>query len=258
MMALSNRKKPSLIIKLTDDYKVNLNNKYWFIEVENYVWMRHASKHFKNLTFRDWLQDQVKPFRKSIYIKILSRKKPKSKRASFSLTGLYDTYSDYKRKKSMHITFYHWGWPKFSQPNFKERVLHDFIKTLVHELNHLKQSRKRRYNLYDWTGKYLENPDEIDSFALNSAQSLVTRFGVEKAKNIAKEFKTKDSHCIEFTQYKKLNNDAVKEKFIKRVLKYIAVYEDFQKENSKEQIFCLILKQKNSLTRKNIKDQLSA
>lgn len=256
MMAKNKSKKPSLIIKLTDDYKVNLNDKYWFIQVENYVWMRYVSKHFKNLTFKDWLNEQVNPFRTSVNIKILSRKKPKNKRASFSLTGLYDTYSDYKKKKAMHITFYHWGWPEFSRPNFKERVLHDFIKTLVHELNHLKQSRKRYYNLYDWHGDYLDNPDEIDSFALNSAQSLVTRFGAIQAKNIAKEFKTKDSHCKEFTQYKKLDNDLVKEKFIKRVLKYIGIYEDFQKEYSNEQMFCLILKQKDSLTRKNIKDQI--
>lgn len=252
---MAKRRKPSLIIPITDDYKVNLANKYWFIELENYIWLRHATKYFKNVTFKEWVQDQVHPFRKMVYIKILSRNKPKNKRSSFTITGLYDSWEDFKKRKSMSVTFYHWGWPSFSRPMMKEKVLHTFIKTIVHELNHMKQSRKRNYGMCDWRGDYLENPDEIDSFALNSAQSLVTRFGVDEAIEIAKNFKTKDSHCSEFTQYYKVQNRNVRERFIKKVLKYINIYADYKKEHSQEQIFTLILKQKDSLTRKKIKDQ---
>jgi len=252
------KRRPTLIVRVTDDFKVNLKKKYWFIEVEDYFWTRFATKHFKNITFKEWLDYQLRPLKKTTVVRILSRKKPRNKQASFAVGGLYDAYADSKKQKAIWLAIYRFGWPAYSRSGVKERLTNLIIKTIVHELNHTKQSRIRNYHMTTWDGDYYENPDEVDSYALNSAQSLVARFGVTDAKIRASKFCTKDSHCKEFIDYFKVKNIDVRQKFIKRVLKYISIYESYEQEYGKDKLLCYHIRKKKALTRKRIKKQINA
>lgn len=234
---------------------VSLNQKYWFIEVENYFWLRYVSKHFRNVTFEDWMLYQLEPVRKYITVKVLARKKPRRQRPFLCIAGWYDTFLDKKRRKPISLIIYRHGWPSFSQIRSREHFLNYMIKTLVHELNHQKQSRKKNFRNYNWHGDYLSDPDEIDSFALNAAQSLVARFGVDDAYDRVTKFRTRDSHCLEFRDYAQLDDTGVQQKFVKQVIKYINIYKDYQARYGKDALFSYRIHRQTKHTRRQIKSQ---
>lgn len=234
---------------------VNLSQKYWFIEVENYFWLRYVSKHFRNVTFENWMQYQLDPIRKHTTVKVLARKKPRLQQPFLCIAGWYDTLQDTKSRKCISLIIYRFGWPTFSRITAREHFLNHMIKTLVHELNHQKQSRKKNFQNYHWYGDYLSDPDEIDSFALNAAQSLVARFGVEQAYKRVIKFKTRDSHCLEFRDYVEVGDLAVQRKFITRVFKYINVYKDYQEKYGKDAIYSYRINRRSKHTRRHIKRQ---
>ena len=250
-------KAPSLVFKLTDDFKINLKRRYWFIEVEQYFWTRYATKHFKNATFKEWLDYQLVDLRKNITIRIISEKKPLPSQRRFAASGLYDSYADKIKKKPITVAIWRWTWPDYAEPGSKERLMHLIIKTLVHELNHMRQSRTRNY-WNGWTGygnvSYWQDPDEIECYALNAAQSLVARYGIKGARDRAIKFKTKDSHCSELNEYATRTDEHIQQKFIKKVLRYIETYESYEKEQGK--LFCYRLRKHGAITRNKIKSMV--
>jgi hypothetical protein len=243
--------RPSLVVRLTEDFKVNLNRRYWFIEVEQYFWSRYASKHFKNVSFKEWLDYQIVDLRKYINIRMVAEKKPLPEQRKFAVSGLYDSYADKKKKKAITLAIWRWNWPEYAEPGSKERLMHLLIKTLVHELNHVRQSRTRNYwaNYVPW--EYWQDPDEIECYALNAAQSLVARYGIKGARDRAIKFKTKDSHCSELNEYAVRTDEYVQQKFIKKVLRYIETYESYEKEGGK--LFCHRIKKHGAITKSKIK-----
>lgn len=256
---VKSKRKPSLRFRLTEDYVVNLNRKNWFIDVEQYLWTRFASKQFKNATFRDWLEYLLEPMRPYLSIRIVNCKSTDERSLSHALAvgGAYDNFVDKKKKKPIKLTVYHWKWPDYSAPHIKEWFAHEIFKTIVHELNHLKQGRKKNYSFDHWVGPYLEDPDEIDSYALNAAQGLVARFGVREAKKRVANFKTRDSHCSELCSYAKIDNLVVQSRFLKRLLKYINVYEEYEYMHGKHKLNSYKLHRKHARTRQAIKKQIS-
>jgi len=254
-VAVRKSKKPSLRIRVTQDLTVNLDQKYWFIEVENYFWLRYVSKHFRNVTFEDWMNYQLEPIRRHVNIKVLARRKPKQVSPYLCVAGWYDTFLDMKKRKPISLIIYRHGWPTFSRIASREHFLNYMIKTLIHELNHQKQSRKKLFKNYCWDGEYLADPDEIDSYALNAAQSLVARFGVDGAIKRATSFRTKDKHCCEFHDYAALEDNAVQQKFIKRVFKYIEVYRSYQAQHGEDSVYSHRIHRASRRTRRQIKSQ---
>jgi len=251
------KRRPTLTVRITDDFRINLSKKYWFIEVENYFWSQFASKHYKNITFREWFDFQLEPLKKSMVVHVYPRKKPDKGKENtfFAFGGWYDSIADRKRKKPIRVHIWFWRKPHYSRLGVKERFVNLLIKTVVHELNHAKQSRTRNYHLTNWSGDYYKNPDEIDSYALNSAQSLVARFGVDGARNRAKKFKTTDSHCSEFKDYFSMKDEGVRQNFIKKVLKYIGIYESYESEFGTDNLLCYRIKRHAAHSRRHIKKQ---
>jgi hypothetical protein len=253
-----NKSKPTLKVKISDDFVVDLAQKYWFIEVENYFWLRYATKHFRNVKFQDWMLYQLDPIRKYVNVKVLTRRKPRNKLPFVCVAGWYDTALDAKKRKAISVIVYRHGWPDFARVRDREHFLNYMIKTLVHELNHLKQSRKKNFKFHHWYGDYLEDPAEIDCFALNSAQSLVARYGVERAKAYAVKFKIRDSHCYEFSDYVQLKNENVKKRFIKKVLRYISIYAAYQNQFGDAALYSYRINKQTRHTRRQIKNQQSS
>lgn len=253
-MAKSKRK-PSLRFRLTEDYVVNLNRKNWFIDVEQYLWTRFASKQFKNATFKDWLEYLLEPMRSYLNIRIVHCRSKEERKLShaFAVGGLYDDHLDLRKKKPIRITVYHWKWPDYSAPGVKEWLANEIFKTITHELNHLKQGRKKNCKFKEWHGEYLEDPDEIDSYALNAAQGLVARFGIRDARKRVAKFKTRDNHCNEMASYAKVDNKQVRERFLKRVLKYILVYEEFESLYGKNKLYSYRIRKFNAMPKKKLK-----
>lgn len=254
-MAIRKRKRPTLRIKVAEDLTVNLGQKYWFIELENYFWLRYVSKHFRNVSFEDWMQYQLDPVRQHVNIKVLARRKPRQGQPFVCVAGWYDTFLDSTARKPISLIIYRHGWPDFSKIASREHFLNYMIKTLVHELNHQRQSRKKNFKNYSWYGPYLEDPDEIDSYALNTAQSLVARFGTAAAVKYAINFKSRDAHCYEFDDYARLDNTQVQQKFIKRVLKYIDIYRSYEKEFGPGSLFSHRINKNTRRTRRQIKER---
>jgi len=252
---VKSKRKPSLRFRLTEDYIVNLNRKHWFIEVEHYLWTRFASKQFKNATFRDWLLYLVEPLRPYIDVRIVycSLKGKHKPIDTFAVGGVYEDHLDKRKKKPIKLKIYRWDWPDYSTPGAKEWLANEIFKTITHELNHLKQGRKKNYRFLEWHGEYLEDPDEIDSYALNAAQGLVARFGIREARKRVAKFKTRDSHCTELASYAKLDNIRVQARFIKRLIKYIDMYEEYEALNGKNKLSSYKIHYKRALTRRKIK-----
>lgn len=254
MAHYKNKKLPRHCFKLTNDFTINLNKKYWFIEVENYYWQRFANVRFKNTSFRDWLNYIIEPSKPYINIKVAKQPIPKTTtiKSKIRVGGYYEL--DKRKCKPLHIRFWHWGWPEYSEAGRKEWVMHEYIKTLVHELNHAKQHHSRNNIAFYWDGGYYEDPNEIDSYALNTAQALVARFGTTEAKKKIGGMKTKDTFCSELINYSKLENTQVKHKFMKKTLKYIEVYESYEREWGEDYLFCFRIRKGQSTSRQKIKE----
>lgn len=62
----------------------------------------------------------------------------------------------------------------------REPFVHELYDALKHELLHAKQAKKRKTD-YHARDEYLTNPDEVEAYAMNIADQLTRKVGVEEA-----------------------------------------------------------------------------
>lgn len=150
-------------------------------------------------SFQDLLKEIRRGFRKNEFdLKIKSCSKKFLSQEEFYVNAYYDAEDDENRETPIEVIIYH---------NFdKERVwdkqqisdlLTQVFDAVVHEYKHQRQSRKRKFKQY-WEHhdssyqyhEYLQDPDEIDAYALSIAIELCRVLGKHRALRYMPKFTT--------------------------------------------------------------------
>lgn len=112
--------------------------------------------------------------------------------------GFYEGYKDKKNKKFITIILHYHSNSKIKiNPKTFETIKNHISDTLMHEIVHLRQYRRRNYKIISGfmsfaesarkrnNQEYLGHQDEIDAYAFNIACELIRNYGKDK-KSIVK------------------------------------------------------------------------
>jgi hypothetical protein len=149
--------------------------------------------------FQDVLKVLRKEFRKTdIDLKILSQSKKFLTDEEFYVNAYYDSEDDVDGETPIEVIIYH----NFNKKTvWDEKQIRDLLiqvfDAVVHEIKHQRQSRKRGHNNY-WDHvdsgyhyhEYLQDPDEIDAYALSIAIELCRTLGKHRALRYMPKFTT--------------------------------------------------------------------
>lgn len=141
-------------------------------------------------TFQNLLKELRREFKKNEFdIKIRSHSKKFLSAEEFYVNAYYDAEDDRLKETAIEVVIYH---------NFTTDVVWDSKQTtglliqifdaVVHEFKHQRQSRKRKYKCYwehhdagQYFQEYLQDPDEVDAYALSIAIELCRLLGKHRA-----------------------------------------------------------------------------
>lgn len=150
--------------------------------------VKSTTKH--GAVFQDVLKEVRKEFRKSdIDLKVKSQAKKFLTDEEFYVNAYYDCEDDADSLTPIEVIIYH----NFNkQLVWNEKQIKDLLvqifDAVVHEIKHQRQSRKRKHHNY-WNHvdagyhyhEYLQDPDEIDAYALSIAIELCRTLGRHRA-----------------------------------------------------------------------------
>lgn len=153
----------------------------------------------KGTSFQNLLKELRRAFRKSeIDLKIKSSSKKFLTGDEFFVNAYYDAEEEKNKETPIEVIIYH---------NFDKDLIWDnrqitdllvqVFDAVVHEIKHQRQSRKRNFEQY-WDHsdagyqyhEYLQDPDEIDAYALSIAIELCRTLGKHRAIRYMPRFTT--------------------------------------------------------------------
>lgn len=150
-------------------------------------------------TFTEVLKSLRKEFKiHDIELKIRSRKDKTLDSAEFYVHAYYDAYDDQNLDVPIEVVINN-NFDK--EQEWDTRQVKDFLiqvyDAVVHEKKHQRQSRKRNYEQY-WDHRdagyhyreYLQDPDELDAYALSIAIELCRTLGKHRALRYMPKFTT--------------------------------------------------------------------
>ena len=174
-----------------------------------------------------------------VRVKLFSGARGALEPGEFTIGAEYDPGLDEIKKKQFIIDFI-LNWPKSTpitiSPEMADQIAMDLLETLIHEYEHQRQFRSRRYrshkNNYTSNHKdpdkradqeYLGDPDEIDAYALN----IAARHYIMKYKlNITSTSKINSPDLKQY--YKAFGKD---HEVVKLLLKKVKANVKYYKEN---------------------------
>ena len=138
----------------------------------------------QGISFQTLLTNIRKEFRNQGFdIKIKSLRDSKLEQDEFCVKAYYDPIADHQREVAIEIYIHHnftkdllWG----NQLHATSLLTQVFDAT-VHEFKHQRQSRKRSFEVFQHTNTYLDDPDEIDAYAVSIAIELCRSLGKYRA-----------------------------------------------------------------------------
>lgn len=144
--------------------------------------VRNNSK--PGISFQKLLNNVRREFRnQSFDIKIRSLRDKTLEEDEFCVNACYDPIDDHHQEIAIEITIYHnfaadllWG----NRLHITNLLVQIFDAT-VHEFRHQRQSRKRLFEVFHKPGTYLDDPDEIDAYAVSIAIELCRNLGKTRA-----------------------------------------------------------------------------
>jgi hypothetical protein len=159
--------------------------------------VKSTTKH--GAVFQDVLKEVRKEFRKTdVDIKVRSQSKKFLTDEEFYVNAYYDCEDDADGETPIEVIIYH----NFNkQLVWDEKQIHSLLiqifDAVVHEIKHQRQSRKRKHHNY-WNHvdagyhyhEYLQDPDEIDAYALSIAIELCRTLGRHRALRYMPRFTT--------------------------------------------------------------------
>lgn len=159
--------------------------------------VRHSTKH--GTSFQKLLSTIRKEFKQhQLDIKLKSSRKKFLNPEEFYVNAYYDSEDDNNNETPIEVIIYH----NFDKLNIWDRqhvteLLTEIFDAVVHEYKHQRQSRKRKHKEY-WDkidGRYhfdvyLQDPDEIDAYALSIAIELCRTLGKHRALRYLPKFTT--------------------------------------------------------------------
>lgn len=139
------------------------------------------------LTFRKLLNLVRKEFKLGgIDLKIVTHRDKYLSSDVFYANGYYDPEDDKNSDCAIELIITH-NFPKDHvwYPEHAKDILIQIFDTVVHELRHQRQYRKRKYMSYherdDAIKEYLADPDEVDAYSLSIAIELCRSLGKSRA-----------------------------------------------------------------------------
>jgi hypothetical protein len=102
------------------------------------------------------------------------------------VNGYYDPEDDKEHECAIELIIVH-NFPKelVWYPNHSTLILTQIFDTVVHELRHQRQYRKRKFKVGPERGQghkeYLADPDEVDAYSISIATELVRSLGRTRA-----------------------------------------------------------------------------
>lgn len=140
-------------------------------------------------TFKKLVAKVRKEFKQKYLDIDLVTKKDKMSLAEdeFYVAAFYDATNDKQHETPIEVIVHHHFKPEsqFSKEQITEFLIQIF-DAVVHEYQHRKQSIKRSHKVYyervDDYREYLQDPDEIDAYALSIAIELLRHMSKERAK----------------------------------------------------------------------------
>jgi len=147
--------------------------------------VRQSAK--KGLSFQKLLSKTRKEFKLHyLDLKIRSVKDKTLNEGVFYLNGWYDPDDDQDDEPSIELLITH-NFKKDIEwfPQTANRLLIEIFDTVVHELRHQRQYRKRNFLPGSPRGaghaEYLSDPDEIDAYSISIATELCRNLGKNRA-----------------------------------------------------------------------------
>jgi hypothetical protein len=143
--------------------------------------VRQHSK--SGIKFQLLLTNLRREFRKQGFdIKIKSLRDKKLETDEFCVNAFYDPIDDHRREIAIEINIYHnftkdLIWDELHVTN----LLIQIFDATVHEFRHQRQSRSRIFEVFYNGNTYLEDPDEIDAYAISIAIELCRSLGKTRA-----------------------------------------------------------------------------
>jgi hypothetical protein len=144
-----------------------------------------------DISFQSLLTNIRKEFRNQGFdIKIKSLRDSKLEQDEFCVKAYYDPIADHQREVAIEIYIHHnftkdllWG----NQLHVTS-LLEQVFDATVHEYKHQRQSRKRSYEVFNYSNTYLDDPDEIDAYAVSIAIELCRSLGKYRALRFIPKF----------------------------------------------------------------------
>jgi len=144
--------------------------------------VRSTSK--PGISFQSLLNKLRREFRKQGFdIKLKSLRDRELFEDEFYVTACYDPIEDHHRATAIEIIIHH-NFDKAFVWNDRVHITNLLIQiydATVHEFRHQRQSRKRLYEVFYDDNTYLDDPDEIDAYAISIAIELCRSLGKTRA-----------------------------------------------------------------------------
>jgi len=143
--------------------------------------VRNTSKN--GISFQTLLTKIRRGFRTHGFdIKVKSFRDHKLDQDEFCVNAYYDPIEDHNQEVAIEITVHH----NFTKNVFWDHVhvtelLVQIFDATVHEFKHQRQSRKRSFEVFYDPNTYLDDPDEIDAYAVSIAIELCRSLGKYRA-----------------------------------------------------------------------------
>lgn len=143
--------------------------------------VRNNSK--QGISFQNLLTKLRKEFRDQGFdLKIKSLRNTKLNHEEFYVNAYYDPEDDQNREVPIEVVVHH----NFEKETIWDRKhITDFLIQIfdatIHEFKHQRQSRKRSFETFWHHNSYLDDPDEIDAYALSIAIELCRSLGKYRA-----------------------------------------------------------------------------
>ena len=141
-------------------------------------------------TFQNLLKELRRAFRKADFdLKIKSQSKKFLLNDEFYVNAYYDSEDDLNKETPIEVIIYH-NFPKdviWNQKQITDLLIQVF-DAVVHEIKHQRQSRKRGHKEFRERAdsgyhyrEYLQDPDELDAYALSITIELCRTLGKHRA-----------------------------------------------------------------------------
>lgn len=196
----------------------------------------------KNLTAKEITKIFRKQFKNNgIPLKIKTKFELNVPKNKAWVGAVFDANDDKKKKKSITLDFFYRSNQDLINFNYNDfyKLCYDVADTVLHEIIHMRQFRRRNYkNIKGYTSyaessrqrkeqEYLGHGDEIDAYAFNIACVLNDNSNNSKSKSIKyinKALKEAESKDNSYTMYLRNFNYDHTHKVIKKLKKRIAYY----------------------------------